>query len=115
MSAADTANTVARGIVSIGVSAAKTAIIAEVPFLGLPVINTIFNAAINYVAGFIADALATSAVFTVIDVQTGAELGAFQGATTDLQNSIQKGDPDEIEKSRAAFKASLGRLIHFDI
>lgn len=96
------------------VDAAETAIISDVPFLGLPIIKQLMGGIIQLIAGFIYKYLALSVTFTIIDAQTSAEAYAANTAATGLKTAISGGDQDAINQATDQFKDAFGKLVHLD-
>lgn len=100
-------------IFGLGVNAAIAAAIAQFPFLGLPIISTLFRFAIEKVAGIIYQTLETNVAFSIIQFQTDAQKKAYDDALAALTSAHLKGDLGEIEKSKQDFKNKFKDLIHF--
>jgi hypothetical protein len=101
-------------IYEVAINAAETAIITQVPFLGLPIIKPITHALLNYIGGFFYEALARFTVVTIIDIQTAAERAAYIRAEGALRAAQLSGDKNVIDNATIEFKKALGSLIHFD-
>lgn len=101
-------------VFDLALKAAEVAAIAQAPFLGLPVIKTLFEAFLNWVAGVIYKNLSLVATFVVIDIQTAEQKIAYLKAEGELRAAHLTGDPDAISKAVVDFKTALASLIHFD-
>lgn len=101
-------------IYDVAVNALQVAAIAELPWLGWPVIKQLFGLLLNTIAGYIYKYLAQAATFEIIDLQTEAEQSAYAAAVGKLQTAISTGDQDATTQGIDEFKKSLGSLIHFD-
>jgi hypothetical protein len=101
-------------IYDVAVSAAESAVIAEVPFLGLPVVKQIFGAALNYFAGIVYTYLAQAATIQIITLQTDAEKNAYAKAELELRTAHLTGNQDAINKATDDFKKALTNIVHFD-
>lgn len=97
-----------------GVNAAVAAATAYVPFLGLPVISTIFRAIVTKIAGMIYVPLERSVAFEVIKFQTEEEEKAYSNALGALQVAQISGDANAVEKAKEDLKSKLASIIHFD-
>lgn len=93
---------------------AEAAIIAEVPFLGDPIINQAFDLLMQYVAGKLYTALANYATITIIDIQTGGEETALLKAEGALRAAHLTGDINAISTATKNYEAAVASLIHFD-
>lgn len=97
-----------------GESAAESAIIADVPWLGLPGIKQLLELGLNFVEGYLyADAAAT-ATKIVIDLQIDTEVTDTQTAFTIAQTAIQSGDQSAIDQASKNLDAAFSGLIHSD-
>ena len=89
-------------------------IIADVPFLGAPVIKQLWSALFEWIAGYFTRALETSATFTVISSQTEIEK---QNLSVALQNVIaaeKSGDQAAISLAIQAYQQAQSNLVNYD-
>lgn len=115
-STAQTVNSIIQGcIFDVALNALKTYAIAQVPFLGWPLIKQLFGWMLNKIGEFIYNYLATVATFTIIDSQVNAELKAHrEAAIAVVTAALEAKDENAIKKAKDDFKAALGSLIHWD-
>lgn len=112
-----TANTINTGIKITGdtlVNVVEALIISDVPFLGMPVINQLFNALINWLSGYIIRAAETGATFAVIDLQVDHEVSQMAKVTTGVIAAEKTGDADAIKAAIKAYADAHSALIHDD-
>lgn len=98
----------------VAVKLVDAAIIAEVPFLGNPITAELLDLVTGYIANKIYGVLATLGTFTVIDIQTHAEVGGAIAAADAMRAAHVKGDPNEIADAKKKFHDAMGALIHSD-
>lgn len=103
-------------IMDVAVNGAVRAATAAVPFLGFPVISTLFKWGVNWIAGLLSEQLERAAAFAIIDHQTNAQANAYKEAVEELRklHSESPEDKDAIEKAKKEFKDKLALLIHWD-
>jgi hypothetical protein len=101
-------------IFDVALTALKTYLYVQMPWLSYPIIKQVFGAFLNWIAGYIYAYLTQVANFTVIDLQTDQEKSAYAGAVTQLKAAQISGDPHALQKAKDQFKSTLGNLIHFD-
>ena len=102
-------------MVNVAASAAIAAAVAAAPWLGLPIINTIFTWAARYAFGFFSKFMEQGAADEIIDVQENAQASEASKAKVALHNTIVNGgSKDDQEKAIAAFEAAYAKLIKFD-
>jgi hypothetical protein len=101
-------------IFDVALGAFKTYAVAQLPFLGFPIISGIFSGVLNIIGGYVYTALSQIATFTVIDSQIGSEQAAYAASVVALTAAHATGDPAALTAAQAAFKSSLASLIHFD-
>jgi hypothetical protein len=95
-------------------SVAETAIIADFPFLGLPVVKTLFEIIFSYIVGKLTNALQTAGTFAVIDTQVASEEKALAVNTAAIRAAEATGDPNAIAQARANEDAAAANLLHDD-
>ena len=96
------------------VTAAETAIIADQPWLGLPVIKQLWEALFSYIVGKISGALGTGAGFLVIDLQSYTEVTNAASAIQALHAAQTSGDSNAITQARAQADAAAAALLHYN-
>ena len=101
-------------IKEVGVKLAKTAIVAEVPFLGWPGFSQLLDYFLGRIAGYFYLSTAQFATFQIIDAQTTAQKEAYEATITQLKNAIDSGVPSDVEKAREEFKKKLEEFIRWD-
>lgn len=94
--------------------AAENDLIAQLPFLGFPVVKTIFFGAMNWFGNYIYLALAKVATFNLIDLQTGAERQAYAKAEGALRKAELSGDKNALTQATIDFKKALASVVHYD-
>jgi hypothetical protein len=93
---AEGANKFISGLLNIAQATAKAALVAQAPFFGWPVISGITDAIMDRITLEIFRALATSATFTIIDIQVYSQLKASHEAMAKYFELEDKGeDSDE--------------------
>jgi hypothetical protein len=101
-------------IYDVALNAAFSALVAQVPFFGFPIVSIITKYLMSWMTGYFYDPLSKIVDNMIIDGQVSAEQKAVQQATTQLKQAQASGDADALAKAKAAFKQSLGNLIHSD-
>lgn len=101
-------------IFDVAVNAAQKAAIAAVPFLGAPIISTLFNFVLKYFAGILYTSLAQAATIQVIKFETAEESKAYAEAEAALRAAHLTGDQNAIDRATANFKTQFQSLVHFD-
>lgn len=114
--ATDTADAIIHAaIYDVAVTAAKSAAVAEAPWIAYPVISQVFDFLLSRFADWIYGALDKAVVFAIIDLETEAERRAYDEAVAALKQVIQPingvPDADAITKAQAEFKKHLADLI----
>lgn len=114
----DTAIIVNKAIAATGgsiIAIAEDLIIAEVPFLGFPIIKQLWQTLFYWVVGYLLRALEQSATFAIIDSQIDAELKAVTQALVNLNSVAQNsGDPDAVKKAIQDYANAHSLLVHAD-
>lgn len=95
-----------------GVDAAEAALIADFPWLGIPVVKQILEWALNKIASYFYVAAANAATSIVIDVQTNVEASTALVAYQNLQMAIASGDQNAVKKASDDLSTAYGNLIH---
>lgn len=99
---------------SSGEVAVQAAIVADVPFLGLPVISQIFGWLLGLVEGYFYTEAANAVTKLIIDLQTDSEVTATQTAYTAAQAAIASGDANAIQAASTNLDSAFASLIHSD-
>ena len=105
---------ISEAIYSAALPAAETALIAQFPFLGFPVVKPIFEAVLKYIAGIIFTQLANGGTKIVITIQTDKEKAVYSAAEGALRAAQLSGNPAQLKQATEAFKVAVQNLIHFD-
>lgn len=93
---------------------AQTALVNEVPFLKLPVINQIFGWLFQLIGNTIYQYLSLSVTFAIIDIQVCEETSSYNKALSALKTAQNSGNQDEINSAIIAFQAATSSLTHWD-
>lgn len=108
-------NPVVDSIFSVANTAAKTAILAEAPFLASPVPAAIFNAIFDSVAQKIESQFMLVLAQAKIQIQTNSEIGEVSSTHQALNDAVAKGNADEISQAQVKYQDALAALIGFDL
>ncbi len=112
----DSANALINGaIMDLALNVAKTAIIADYPFFGLPIINWFFNFFMDQGAKYLSANLQTGADLSIIKIQTDSQKTAYAKAEAALRAIHANGNANDIQIATNNFKLAVGPLIQFDI
>ena len=106
-------NAIQSGASSI-VSLTESMIIADVPFLGAPIIKQIWEALFGWIAGYFEKAAATGATFAVIDLQVDTEVSSVSVALQNLIAAEKTNNPVLIQRAVAAYAKANSNLINSD-
>lgn len=102
-------------IYDLALPGAEAALIVAVPFLGWPIINTIFTYLFGLIAKSIYKYVAINLTINVIiPAQTGAERDAYVKAESVLRAAHLSGDTAAIANATELFKAAASSFIHYD-
>lgn len=101
-------------IMDVAVNAAYASAVSSQPWLGFPIISTIFRWALKKAFGFVDQFIEQTTAFAIIDGQTNAEAANYLASVAALKQAAAVGDQSAIDKATADFKANLARLIHYD-
>ena len=96
------------------VDAIEALVIADVPWLGFPVIKQVFEFILNKVAALIYVRAANAATKIVVDIQVNGEESVVLSSFQNLQMAIASGDADAIKKASDNLDEAYGSLIHSD-
>lgn len=94
---------------------AEAAIIAAkiyAPFLGWPVVSTLFGAGVKWIFGLVKVPIIRTMDIKIIESQAKAELDAFNKAKEGLTQAIDAGDAEAERKAYEAFKKAAASLVH---
>lgn len=97
-----------------GLDVIEATLIAEVPWLGWPVIKQIMELILNKAADLLYTQAANAATKIVIDVQVNVEQSKVLNAFQNLQMAIASGDQNAISKASSDLDDAYGSLIHSD-
>ena len=99
-------------IFDVALKNAYTEAILLLPFLGYPVISTVFSAALMWFGKRVYKALSAIVTFNVITIENAAHRKEYEKAVSDLQVIPDRGDLSgpELEKAKQAFKDTLSKL-----
>lgn len=84
--------------------------IADVPWLGLPIIKQIWEALLCWIAGYFSKAAQTLATFTVIDAQVSNEQTGLSQALQNLINAEKSGNAAAIQIAIQAYANAQSAL-----
>jgi hypothetical protein len=96
------------------VSVVEALICADVPWLALPIIKPLWQAVLNWIAGYYIKAAENGATFAVIDRQVKTEETALSDALSALIDAEVSNDPIKIKKAIQDYAAAHALLIHDD-
>ena len=92
----------------------ETAIIADVPFLGAPVVKQLWETLFNFIASYFIKYSENGVTFAVIDVQTDQEQSNMSDALKNLLAAEKSGDQNAIQNAIAAYAVAQSALVHDD-
>lgn len=92
----------------------ESAIIADEPILGLPIVKQIFEFVLKEAGDKFEIYLGNDATFMIIDLQTYQELKLNQKTLAAIQAALNTGQKDAIQKAVQDNLPALSSLIHFD-
>ena len=87
------------------VKAAITRVVAAVPFLGWPVVGTVFQVLVMKFAGILYEELQRLTKFTIIDIEIEKNRKEYDEATSKLKDAIEK--DEDVEKAKEEYKNNL--------
>ena len=96
------------------VSVAETMIIADVPFLGFPVVKQLWEIVFEWIASYFIKAAENGATFTVIDLQVSSEESGISNALAALVAAEKSGDPNAIKTAIQNYANAQSSLVHSD-
>lgn len=112
--AATIVNQVIYGAIRVEDDALEAATIAEVPWLGLPIVKQIFEFVLHNLSDRIYREAAMAATKLVVDYQVNREESSVVNDFDNLQMAIASGDEVAIHKASTNLDNSYGSLIHSD-
>ncbi len=101
-------------ILDVAFNLAVNAAVADMPWLGLPVINSIFRYLLGLAFNYVDKAAEQAAAFAILDAQTSSESSAYKDAVSALQIAQASGNANSIDYATKNLKETLARLIHTD-
>lgn len=104
---------IARGN-SLGAKVVISLATAKLPFLGWPVIRTLFAFLVGWLSGFMSKAEQEGATFVIIDAQISTEESALARAVVALAAAQKSGDKNAIQKAVKAYADAHSALVHYD-
>ena len=97
-----------------GSQVVETTLIAQYPWLGLPVVKQIFEFALEKVSGLIYQQAANAATKVVIDFQVSGEKSNVYKTFQNLQTALLSKDEKAIAQASKDLDDAYARLIHSD-
>ncbi len=113
-SAATEVNNVISAVNSAGVQVVMNLAIADQPWLGAPVVKTLFGWLLGWLDQYLSRAEQEGATFVVIDVQVAEEESALQKAWAALVAAQKSGDKNAIKIALQNYNNAHSALIHDD-
>ncbi len=111
----DAADAIIHGVImNVAFELAANAAVADMPWLGLPVINSVFRYMLGLAFGYVDKAAEQAAAFSILDAQTSSQSSAYKEAVSALQIAQASGNADSIAYATKNLKETLARLIHTD-
>ncbi len=107
-------NQVIYGGIRVADDALETALIADQPWLGLPIIKQIFEFILHNLSDKIYRQAAMAATKLIVDYQVNREEASVVNTFDNLQMAIASGDQDAINKASKDLDDAYGSLIHSD-
>lgn len=111
---ANLADRIIKSLSNAGVATVETMIIADVPFLGWPVIKPLWEIPFGWVASYFTKAAENGATFAVIDLQVDHEESNLSAALKALIEAEKSGDAEAIKKAIQAYANAQSALVHSD-
>jgi len=109
----DAVNAVIKGVDSAGVQLVKALAVIDFPWLGLPIVNTIFGFALSWCAGYAEKAELAGASFLVIRHQVESEKAALSAALKAVTTAQQMGDKILLAKAIQSYALAQQELVNF--
>lgn len=101
-------------VFDVAVKAAKTALVAEAPWIGWPVISQISDYLINWFATAFYRQISLFATFVIIDQQASAQSHAYCIAEGKVRKLLLTGDQNAINEAVEEYKATLYNLVRYN-
>lgn len=111
---ANEVSTLMSSLENAGVVTVENLIIADVPWLGAPVIKQIWQALFAWIAGYFLKAAQDGATFVVIDAQISSEEFYLSEALAKLMMAEKTGDPNAIQIAIKNYADAQSELVHSD-
>ena len=97
-----------------GEVAAEAVLIADQPWLGLPIVKQLLEWLLDQMTGVLYGQAADAATKIIIDLQVGEETSAVNSAFSAAQAAIASGDANAITTAQANLSSAFGGLINSD-
>jgi hypothetical protein len=111
-STATTADVIIQNANSAIIQLVMTLAIADQPWLGWPVIKTVFSLALGWVDGYLSKAEQTGATFLIIDTQVSSEETAISRAIAAVSAAQKTGDKNALQKAIQDYANAQSALIN---
>ena len=103
-----------KGIIfEVAVTAAYAAAVQALPFLGWPIISSLFRALLTWVAGMLYEPIEKNIALGVITFKTEQQQKEYEASVEAFKKAQEQGEADAIAKAREELKKKLSDLIHF--
>ena len=89
-------------------------IVADVPWLGTPIVKQIWEAIFNWIASYFIKAAQTGATFAVIDVQVDSEESNISKALSALVAAEKSGDQNAIQTAIKNYQLAQSAIVNDD-
>ena len=109
---ATTVDTIIKAGESAIVQVAENLIIADLPWMNIPVWKQIWEGILSWFATYLAKAAETGATFAVIDVQVGGEESAMSQALSELVAAEKTGDQNAIQSAIKNYQLAQSALVN---
>jgi hypothetical protein len=97
-----------------GISLVKKLIIADLPFLGWPVISSLLGYLLGWLDGYLSVVEQTGVSFLIISTQIDEEKNTLSAALKALLAAQKSGNKDEITKAVIAYQQAQSALVNYD-
>lgn len=111
---AETASKIISGLNSAGAKIVYALVIADFPWLGFPIIRTLFRYSLGFLAYYLSKAETVGATFIIIDNQIVTEQTFMTAAIARLLVAQKSGDADAIKKAIQDYANAQSALIRDD-
>lgn len=102
------------GVGSVVVKATETAMIADQPWLGAPIIKPMWEAVFQWFAGYFEKQIDLCATFAVVDAQVGSERTTISKALAALIVAEKSGNQNAIQTALKNYSATQTALANDD-